>query len=67
MSDKELTQLILNALSNLERKVDSLKEEVADLRTEAELIKRDKSWGKWLAGIVGSALTLIISIYMRKL
>jgi outer membrane murein-binding lipoprotein Lpp len=67
MGDNELTQLILSALSKLESKVDRLTSDVAELRTEAELIKRDRSWAKWVIGFVSSGLTLLISIVMRKI
>jgi hypothetical protein len=65
MTDKELTQLILNSISRLESKVDDLRSEVSELRTESELIKRDKKWAQWIIGIVSSGLTFILTLWVK--
>jgi hypothetical protein len=65
MTDRELTQLILNSISKLEGKVDDLREEVASLRTESELIKRDKKWAQWIIGAVSSIFTFFLTTWFK--
>ena len=66
MSDKELIQLILASLNKLDNKLDMLTEEVSNLKLEAELIKRDKAWTKYLAGIVGGGISIVASLIFGK-
>jgi hypothetical protein len=66
MSDKELIQLILASLNKLDNKLDTLTEEVSNLKIEAELIKRDKVWARYMAGIVGGGISIVASLIFGK-
>jgi hypothetical protein len=65
MTDRELTQLILNSISKMEAKLDDLRSEVANLRTEAELVKRDKKWAQWVVGVISSGFTFFLTTWFK--
>ena len=66
MSDNELHQIILSRLTDLASKLDSVQKAVYDLNVEVALLKRDKQWGKYIAGIIGSVATIFISFLLNR-
>ncbi len=65
MSDNEAHQIILELLTRLDTKLDTLSKTVSTLSTEVALLKRDKAWQKYIAGAVGSAVTLVITFIVK--
>ena len=53
-------------IKELRSDIKELTKAVANLTTEVALLKRDRVWAKWVAGIVGSGLTLIINFFVTK-
>ena len=53
-------------IRDLRSDIKELTKAVSDLATEIALIKRDRQWGKWLAGLVGSVATLVINFIVTK-
>jgi hypothetical protein len=65
MSDSEFKQLLLQTLTKLDDKLDEISKEVAGLSTEIALLKRDKAWTKYLAGVVGGGISLALSMLLK--
>jgi hypothetical protein len=53
-------------IKELRADIKALTSAVANLTTEVALLKRDRAWGKWLAGIVGSVATLLLNAFITK-
>jgi hypothetical protein len=66
VSDNELHQIILSRLTDLSSKLDKLQETVYNLNVEVAVLKRDRQWGKYIAGIIGSVATLFISFILNR-
>lgn len=53
-------------IKELRSDIKELTKAVSDLTVEVALLKRDRAWGKWVAGVVGSGVTLMINLLLNK-
>jgi hypothetical protein len=53
-------------IKELRSDIKELTKAVANLSLEVALLKRDKAWQKWVAGVVGSVLTLVVNTVITK-
>jgi hypothetical protein len=53
-------------IDKLDGKIDKLREDLYEVREQTALVKRDRAWGKWIAGIFGSAITLVLDYVVRR-
>ena len=65
VSDNELHKLIISQLEDLASKLDKMQESVYNLNMEVALLKRDRQWGKYIAGIIGSIATMVIGYVVK--
>ena len=56
-SDRELKEIINS-------RFDQLSKEVIEVKTEIKIVKNDLSWIKWLFGILGSLIIVLLSVIL---
>jgi hypothetical protein len=56
-SDRELKEIINS-------RFDRLSKEVTEVKTEIKIVKNDLTWIKWLFGILGSLIIVLLRIYL---
>lgn len=55
-SDRELKEIINS-------RFDRLSKEVTEVKTEIKIVKNDLTWIKWLFGILGSLIIVLLSVF----
>lgn len=56
-SDRELKEIINS-------RFDQLSKEVIEVKTEIKIVKNDLTWIKWLFGILGSLIIVLLSVIL---
>ena len=56
-SNRELKEIINS-------RFDQLSKEVTEVKTEIKIIKNDLTWIKWLFGILGSLIIVLLSVIL---